>query len=107
MRAFEPKINPAAAAFFDTLSPADYPHQLIAIYPRIANRIFALRTHKEALRSYFETLLTDTRGGRRGFPFPIDVEIQDLFTLLIGSPHNVAFTADLFIEAAPKRLRQN
>jgi len=31
--------------------------------------MFALRTHTEALQTYFDTLFIDKRGNRREFPF--------------------------------------
>lgn len=44
----------------------------------------ALRGNKEALRVYFEGLLTDDRGGRQGFPFPVIVNIQSLYDTMVG-----------------------
>ena len=79
-------LTPEAAAFYKQLPPADYPSQLIETYPRIANQIVALRSNEPALAKYFESLLADERGGRQGFPFPILVEIQNLFDSMIGIP---------------------
>lgn len=77
-------IDPAAEAFYRKLPEGDYPKALIEGYPRIADKIFSLRTSKEALRVYFDSLLTDDRGGRQGFPFPVIVNIQGLYDTMVG-----------------------
>jgi hypothetical protein len=77
-------IDPAAEAFYRKLPEADYPKALIEGYPRIADKIFSLRANKEALRVYFDSLLTDDRGGRQGFPFPVIVNVQGLYDSMVG-----------------------
>jgi len=77
-------IDAAAEAFYRALPEGEYPKALIDGYPRIADKIFALRGNKEALRVYFEGLLTDDRGGRQGFPFPVIVNVQNLYDTMVG-----------------------
>ncbi len=86
------KLDPEAEVFYGKLPPADYPKALIEGYPRIANQIVALGTNKTNLAKYFDSLLSDDRGGRQGFPFPVLVNIQNLFDILVGIPDGFADT---------------
>lgn len=54
------------------------PRFLQVKYPRVANRMAALWDDKEACERYFEDLLTDKRGGRKGFPLNVAQEIATL-----------------------------
>ena len=47
-------------------------------YPRIANRLAAEWDHIAVCETYFESLLTDKRGGRKGFPLAVAQEIAVL-----------------------------
>ena len=47
-------------------------------YPRIVNTLAANWTNQSRTCSYFETLLTDTRGGRIGFPVEVTEELVEL-----------------------------
>ncbi len=96
------QVDDAAEAFFRKLPEADYPKALIEGYPRIANHIFSLRNNKEALRVHFESLLTDDRGGRQGFPFPVIVNIQALYDAMVGISDGFIDTGRLFT-GRPKR----
>ena len=80
----EVHLSAAADDFFRTLSGTDYPQALVDGYPRIANTIVELRDDREKLKSYFDTLLSDTRGGRQGFSFKVLMDIQNLHDLLVG-----------------------
>lgn len=79
-------LNPQAETFFRALPPEAYPRATIESYPRIANRIVELHDNKEALTQYFESLISDDRGGRQGFSFAVLSEIQSLFDRLVGIP---------------------
>lgn len=79
-------IDDRALAFFRTLKKSHYPKTLIEQFPRIANHVYDLRNDKASLGKYFESLLTDERRGRRGFPFPVLAEIQSLYDDLVGIP---------------------
>lgn len=59
--------------------PADM--RLVALrgeYPRILNHIAALWDESRELERYFNSLMMDSRGGRRGFPFRVIAEIAEL-----------------------------
>jgi hypothetical protein len=47
-------------------------------YPRVANRLALCWSDKVLTRRLFEELLTDQRGGRRGFPPPVRDELLRL-----------------------------
>jgi len=88
-------LTPEAETFYRTLSSADYPRRLVETIPRIANQIAVLHGNKPLLTKYFESLLVDQRGGRRGFDFAILVEIQNLFDILVGIPSGLSNTNTL------------
>jgi hypothetical protein len=54
------------------------PTQLAAKFPRIVNRMAGLWKSPRQMDRYFEDLLTDTRGGRQGFPLGILMELTTL-----------------------------
>jgi tankyrase len=54
-----------------------YPSQLEAMFPRVLNKIVALWDEPE-IDDYFEELLVDRRGGRKGFPPEV---VQEIFFL--------------------------
>ena len=54
------------------------PTQLAEKFPRIVNRMATLWKSKPEMDSYFEELLTDTRGNRKGFPLGVLMELTTL-----------------------------
>jgi hypothetical protein len=54
------------------------PRHLQIKYPRIANRLASLWPEPERCEPYFDELLTDKRGGRKGFPPAVAQEIASL-----------------------------
>jgi hypothetical protein len=78
------QLASAAEQYFRNLPGLKYPEALTKEYPRIANRIFELKDDKRGLREYFESLANDMRGGRRGFPFGVLMNIQDLREAILG-----------------------
>jgi hypothetical protein len=68
------KARPVNRPFPHTLMwVASLPHDvrpiaLLRRYPRIANLIATTWADRKCFRAYMESLLTDTRGNRRGFP---------------------------------------
>ena len=95
-------LTPEAEEYFKTLQGADYPANLISSLPRIANQIAAVRHSRGALARYFESLLVDHRGDRRGFEFAVLVEIQHLYDLLVGIPSGLSKT-DRFLQGQGKK----
>jgi hypothetical protein len=96
------KLDPEAEAFYAKLRPEDYPKALIEGYPRIANHVVSLGNNKVALTAYFNSLLSDDRGGRQGFPFPVLINIQNLFDIMVGIPDGFADTERLFVSSVKK-----
>lgn len=76
-----------AETFFGSLPDEVYPHALIERFPRIANEIARRYGDREQLVRYFRSLLTDERGGRKGFPFQVLMDIENLKTHLLGDEH--------------------
>ena len=55
------------------------PNLLLASYPRVANRLALCWPDKRLTHHLFDDLLVDNRGGRRGFPPPVRVELLQLY----------------------------
>lgn len=77
-------LSAQAVEFLSTLEGSDYPKALVEGFPRIVNAIVELRHSRVELRTYMDTLLSDVRGGRKGFPLDILMDIQDLRERLVG-----------------------
>ena len=60
-------LLPSTQKWLDALPRRVRPHSLCESYPRIANLIAAMWGDAEGLKAYFEELLIDRRGNRRGF----------------------------------------
>jgi len=54
------------------------PREIAAVFPRIVNRMARLWKAPRQMDRYFEDLLTDLRGNRRGFPLSILMELSTL-----------------------------
>lgn len=80
------QLSTAADDYFRTLNGVDYPQALVDTYPRIANAIVELRDDKQKLREYFDNLLSDLRGGRKGFSLSVLMDIQNLRDAMLGPP---------------------
>jgi len=57
------------------------PLRLCTLYPRVANRIAWHWRDPAQAREVLDDLLTDRRGGRRGFPRPVVQELRRLLVL--------------------------
>jgi hypothetical protein len=60
------------------LPTAVQPRQLQVRYPRIANRLASLWPEPARCEPYLDELITDKRGGRKGFPLAVAQEIATL-----------------------------
>ena len=78
------QLSDAADNYFRTLPGLKYPQALVDEFPRIANEIFHLRDDKPKLSEHFDSLASDTRGGRSGFQFDVLMNIQDLREVMLG-----------------------
>ncbi|MEO8134210.1 MAG: hypothetical protein ABI831_09560 [Betaproteobacteria bacterium] len=69
----------ATTRWLAEIPEARHPHELANSFPRIANRLCLLRNHPEDFKAYVNSLLLDTRDGRRqGFPTRIAAELAAL-----------------------------
>ncbi len=78
------QLNADAADYFRSLAGLKYPQALADAYPRIANMIFELKDNPPRLRDYMESLISDARGGRRGFQFDVLMDIQCVREVMLG-----------------------
>jgi hypothetical protein len=77
-RAEDQELTSVAVAWLKSLPRRHQPAELVRQYPRIVNK-FALMWPDPALtEAYFDSLLVDRRGGRRGFPRPVLSDILQL-----------------------------
>lgn len=60
-----------------------YPQALVSAFPRIANQIVQLKDEPESLHTYFNSLINDLRGGRKGFSFEVLTDIDDLCLFML------------------------
>jgi len=72
------ELNAAGQALLASIEESTRPKELAAAFPRIVNRIASLWKSPRQMDRYFEELLTDNRGGRRGFPLGILMELTAL-----------------------------
>lgn len=78
------QLSAEAVKFLSTLEGKDYPQALAESFPRIVNTIVELHKDRAKLKSYLDSLLSDTRGGRKGFSLNVLMNIQDLRDQLVG-----------------------
>ena len=72
------QLNAAGQALLASIGEASRPMKLAAAFPRIVNKMASLWRSPRQMDLYFEDLLTDTRGGRQGFPLGILMELSTL-----------------------------
>lgn len=72
------ELNQRAIQWFEALPFYVRPNELAVRFPRIVNAIASCWYHPVRCRVYLDSLLMDNRGGRRGFPFEIILEISNL-----------------------------
>lgn len=71
-------LSPLARAWMDTRPPGAAPQELAQVYPRIVNRLALCWDDPKLALLVLDTLLADKRGGRRGFPLAVDLELRTL-----------------------------
>lgn len=72
------------ATWYERLPLTVQPRGLREHFPRIANGLAAAWHDRDATLHYFDDLLSDRRGGRRGFPPDVLEELQRLKTFYEG-----------------------
>jgi len=73
------RLLPRTVDWILELPPKARPHRLATEFARIANNLCVNWQDPEACRNCFGNLLTDRRGGRKGFPPEIVKELHRLF----------------------------
>jgi len=76
------------------MPPQLRPIHLPQAYPRIINRLCDLWTEADMCERYFEELLVDRRGRRKGFPEPVQAEIKVLRQLHKKGPEHTVWDAE-------------
>ena len=69
---------PRTKAWFESLPPRTRPSALMRQFPRIANLIAAAWDDLVQFETYMDSLLTDKRAGRKGFPSDVIAELGAL-----------------------------
>ena len=64
---------PSSEEWLDLLPPRAFPGCLATHYPRIVNLIAMLWKDRIGCSAYFDELIIDRRGGRKGFRLPSNV----------------------------------
>src|SRR6266852_1257526 len=72
------ELSAAGQALLAYIEESARPKELAAAFPRILNHMAKLWKMPREMDRYFEELLTDTRGKRRGFPLNILMELSTL-----------------------------
>lgn len=72
------ELSAAARSLLDSIEEPARPKALAASFPRIVNRMATLWKTPRLMDRYFEELLTDDRGNRKGFPLAILTELTTL-----------------------------
>lgn len=72
------ELSPEASAWLAELPQHLRPRETAALYPRIANRLARVWPKPDHCRVYFDELLLDTRGDRKGFPVAVALELAAL-----------------------------
>ena len=71
-------LLPRTAAWIASLPPESRPNELARQFARIANQLCATWNHPAECRRYFDGLLVDNRGGRKGFPAEVLTDLLHL-----------------------------
>src|SRR6266853_6868674 len=72
------ELSPAGEALLAYLEESVRPKEIAAGFPRIVNHMAKLWKMPREMERYFEELLADTRGNRKGFPLKILMELSTL-----------------------------
>ena len=72
------QLSAESEALLASIDAAVRPVRLAAAFPRIVNRIAVLWRTPRNMDRYFDDLLVDTRGNRKGFPLEILTELITL-----------------------------
>jgi hypothetical protein len=85
------KLLPATVAWAERLPSDLRPVALLGRYARIANLVAATWGDSRAFEAYMDSLLTDKRGNRQGFPPEVARELATLALARTRFPSNARF----------------
>ena len=71
-------LTDAARKWLESLPEDVRPKNLAEHFPRICNQFARLWREHEEVDAYFNELVQDGRGDRKGFPFPVMADISTL-----------------------------
>ena len=80
------ELSDLAEDWWRRLPPDEQPHALCTRYPRVANRIALCWSDKVLTEQLFGQLIIDRRGGRKGFPREVLVELLKLREFAAHAP---------------------
>ena len=72
------ELSAAGRALLASTEESARPKEIAVVFPRIVNRMAQLWKTPRQMDDYFEDLLTDARGNRKGFPLGILMELSTL-----------------------------
>ncbi len=85
-------LDSATDTYFRSLAGLKYPQALVDQFPRIANKLAELKDDKPKLVDYFNSLTSNQRDKRNGFPFSVLMNIQDLREVMVGDANGFVLT---------------
>jgi hypothetical protein len=77
---YDQTLNAAASKWLETLPETVRPLELSRRFPRIVNKLSRYWDSPAMIAECFDDLLVDKRGGRKGFPPEVQVDLRRLFT---------------------------
>src|SRR5690348_4145714 len=79
-------LLPETEKWAEALPDGMKPKNLLAMYPRIANRLAVAWRNASDVQDVLDDLMIDRRGGRRGFPPPVHADLVRLCSVIEASP---------------------
>jgi len=76
------RLLPDTERWAESLPPEMKPASLLAMYPRLANRVARAWRDANDVQDVLDDLLIDRRGGRQGFPTPVHADLVRLRSLI-------------------------
>ena len=71
-------LSEAAKTWLESLPEDKRPKNLAEHFPRICNQFARLWRQHDEMEPFFNELVQDSRGGRKGFPFSVMMDISVL-----------------------------
>jgi hypothetical protein len=87
-------LSTATIQWLVKLPPHVQPRHLQVKYPRIANKLASLWSQPAQCEPYLDELITDKRGGRKGFPLGVAQELATLRDYYFRLHHKGAIAWD-------------